>query len=258
MSLSQFIRDNTNDGRNIASVLIDVMEGRLDDCKISHRLTAARLLIIYGYDDADDFIGDNTPDSQESERREKAWFPIDPALTTLIKIRTDDGRAMALFLIDVMEGRVEGIHVGHRVAAAKELLSRAFGKYQSRPLPKPPGSTAPRRQTRKTHQRVAPAQTQAAVAAPTASAAVLDEPEQQTEPEANRDIVIDIDNDPYLSVFDSPLYDFMNECEDPDFDPYVAALDEEYFKSFTGCRDPECEVHDEPPEIDFDPNDYHY
>ncbi len=33
MSLSQFIRDNTNDGRNIASVLIDVMEGRLDDCR---------------------------------------------------------------------------------------------------------------------------------------------------------------------------------------------------------------------------------
>ena len=62
MSLSQFIRDNTNDGRNIASVLIDVMEGRLDGCKISHRLTAARMLTIYGYEDADDFIADNTSD----------------------------------------------------------------------------------------------------------------------------------------------------------------------------------------------------
>ncbi len=84
----------------------------------------------------------------------------------------------------------------------------------------------------------------------------------QTEPEPNRGIVIDIDNDPYLSVFDSPLYDFMNECDDPDFDPYLAALDEEYFKSYTGCKDPECEVHGTPPppppEIDFDPNDYHY
>ena len=58
MSLSHYIRDNTDDGRNIAGLLIDVMEGRLDDCKISHRLTAARLLIIYGYDDAPDFMNE--------------------------------------------------------------------------------------------------------------------------------------------------------------------------------------------------------
>ena len=50
----------------------------------------------------------------------------------------------------------------------------------------------------------------------------------------------------------------MNECEDPDFDPSIAARDEEYFKSYTGCKDTECEVHGDPPEIVFDPNDYHY
>ena len=52
MSLAQFIRDNTNDGTGIASVLIDVMNDRIDRCMISHRLTAARLLIIYGHEDA--------------------------------------------------------------------------------------------------------------------------------------------------------------------------------------------------------------
>ena len=31
MTLSQYIRDNTNDGHNIARVLIDVMEGRMLD-----------------------------------------------------------------------------------------------------------------------------------------------------------------------------------------------------------------------------------
>ena len=50
----------------------------------------------------------------------------------------------------------------------------------------------------------------------------------------------------------------MCECDAPDFDPYLAALDEDYFKSYTGCKDPECEVHGDPPEIDFDPNDFHY
>ena len=49
MSLSQYIRDNTNDGHNIARLLIDVMEGRIDNT----RLTAARLLTIYGYGDVD-------------------------------------------------------------------------------------------------------------------------------------------------------------------------------------------------------------
>ena len=187
MSLSQFIRDNTNDGRNIASVLIDVMEGRLDGCKISHRLTAARMLTIYGYEDADDFIADNPASSSDVQgRRSGIWVQIDPILTTLIKIRTDDGRAIALFFIDVMEGRVEGIHVGHRVAAAKELLNRTFGKSRSRDLPKPPGSNSPKRQSHKTHQRVSPAQTETVAAAPAASTAVLKEPEQQSEPETNR------------------------------------------------------------------------
>ncbi|MCE2458581.1 MAG: hypothetical protein J4G14_12335 [Dehalococcoidia bacterium] len=46
--------------------------------------------------------------------------------------------------------------------------------------------------------------------------------------------------------------------DDPDFDPYPAALNDDYFKSYTGCKDPECEVHGESPEIDFDPNDFHY
>ena len=239
MSLSQFIRDNTNDGRNIASVLIDVMEGRLDGCKINHRLTAARLLIIYGYEDADDFIAGNTPESSDEEgRRTGTWVEIDPILTTLIKIRTDDRRAMALFLIDVMEGRVEKIHVGHRVAAAKELLNRAFGKSRSRDLPKPPGSNSPRRQPRKTHQRVPPAQTQAVPTAPAASTAVLKEPEQQPEPETNDFAPVYIDTGDPLYINEERL-GFFEACYAPNFDPYEATRNENYAQSYTGCKDPE-------------------
>ena len=250
MSLSQFIRDNTNDGRNIASVLIDVMEGRLDGCKISHRLTAARLLTIYGYEDADDFIAANPASSSDVQgRRSGTWVQIDPILTTLIKIRTDDGRAIALFFIDVMEGRVEGIHVGHRVAAAKELLNRAFGKSRSRDLPKPPGSNLPKRQSHKTHQRVSPAQTQAVAAAPATSTAVLKKPEQQSEPETS-------DADPVY--IDEERLEFFEACYDPDFDPYEATWNENYARSYTGCKVPDCEVHGNPSELEFDPNDYHY
>ena len=64
------------------------------------------------------------------------------------------------------------------------------------------------------------------------------------------------DIDDWLDPCDSPLHDFMSECEHPDFDPCLATIDEDYFESFTDCTDPECEVHGDPP--DFDPNDYHY
>ena len=232
------------------------MNGRIDGSRVSHRLTAARLLIIYGYDDADDFIADNTPDSSGDERAEKGWFPNDPVLASLIKTRTDGGRAICLFLIDVVKGRVEGIYVGHRVAAAKELLNRGFGRYQSRPLPKPPGSSAPRRSTHKTHQRVPSAQTQAVTPVPAASTAVLDEPEPQPEGSVSEVAPIYIDDDP-LDLYPELLERF-EACYDPDFDPYRAVRDEEYAQSYTGCKDPECEVHGDPPEIDFDPNDFHY
>ena len=259
MSLSQFIRDNTNDGRDIASVLIDVMNDRIDGCKISHRLTAARLLIIYGHDDAPDFIVDNTTPGRE--RRDRQWMTIDPALTRLIRVKTDDGRDMCRLLIDVLHGRVEGANPGHRVSAARELLSRAFGKTPTRPLPElhtksnaqaasgngvdpTPSSSS------LTPQREAPA----------AKTAVLAEPEQELSPEAEarRRLLFDLNNNPRYTIFDSEIYDFMSECDAPDFDPYLAALDEDYFKSYTGCKDPECEVHGESPEIDFDPNDFHY
>ena len=147
MSLSQFIRDNTNDGHNIARLLIDVMEGRIDNAKVSHRLTAARLLTIYGYGDVDDFTNANTPEVSDRKWARRVRLSIGADLTRLIKANTDDGQAVVMFLIDVMEGRVEGIHVGHRLSAAKELLARAFGKSRSRDLPKPPGSKTPRRST---------------------------------------------------------------------------------------------------------------
>ncbi len=260
MSLSQFIRNNTNDGADIASVLIDVMNGRIDGSKVGHRLTAARLLIIYGHDDADDFIADNTPITSEKDPDDRVWVIIDPALTKLIRFKTDDGRAMCLFLIEVMQGKVEGINVGHRVSAARELLNRAFGRYQSRPLPKPPGSTGRSQSTHKitpAHQRVPSTRLQGVTTTSAVSTAVLDAPEQQTEPEASDVAPVHTDTDDPLYI-DEERLQFYEACYDDNFDPYEAARNPDYAQSYTNCPDPECEVHGDPPEIDFDPSDYFY
>ncbi|MCE2458035.1 MAG: hypothetical protein J4G14_09500, partial [Dehalococcoidia bacterium] len=231
MSLSQYIRDNTDDGKIVARVLIDVLEGRLDGAKIGHRLTAARLLTIYGHEDADDFIADNTPHVSDRDWSQRVQVEVDPAISSYIKQRSDGGREICQFLIDVVKGEIEGIRVGHRVWAAKELLNRAYGKSQGRPLPKPPGSTSTRRQPRKTHpQPVTPVYA--------ASAAVLDEPERQSDHEIDPRIDIVRDVQDWLDICDTPRYEFMEECQHPDFDPYVATIDEEYFQSFTACQDP--------------------
>ena len=145
MSLSQYIRDNTNDGTDIAGVLIDVMNGRIHGASVSHRLTAAKLLTIYGYGDVDDFTDANTPEVSDRKWAKRVRVSIGSELTALIKANTDDGQAVVMFLIDIMEGRAEGANVEHRISAAKELLNRAFGKSRSRNLPKPPGSKTPRR-----------------------------------------------------------------------------------------------------------------
>ncbi len=303
MSLAQFIRDNTNDGTDIASVLIDVMNDHIDGCMISHRLTAARLLIIYGHDDAPDFIANNA--TLDEECADKWWKTIDPEIQKFVMSKTDDGRDMCRLLIEVLHGHGKKVTPGHRVSAAKELLGRAFGKTPTRPLPKPPHATTPTvipaeagtqatssngvhltpnsspltphsttptvipteagTQTTSSNgvhltPNSSPLTPQDDTSAPAAKTAILAEPEQELSPEeeARRQLLFDLDNDPRYTILDSEIYDLMCECDAPDFDPYLAALDEDYFKSYTGCKDPECEVHGDPPKIDFDPNDFHY
>ena len=245
MTIATFIKDNTDDCRNIVRLLIDVMNGDIEGCTLSHRLAAARLLTVYGQDDAPDFIADNTPDASETESGRKIWLEIDAGLRTLIKARTDDGRVICLFLIDVMEGRVEGIHVGHRVSAAKELLNRAFGKSSTKSLPRTSRPAAPRRSIRKNQMTPERAQFQATVNETlTAPTAVLDEPEQQPEPESDDE-------------FEARVYRAASRCIDPNFDPMLAATNDDYFWNYDGCDDIRCPYHGDP-DFYLDPNDHHY
>ena len=248
MTIATFIKDNTDDGRNIVRFLSDVMNGDIEGCSLSHRLIAARLLTVYGQDDAPDFIAANPPDTSETETGRKIWLEIDEGLRTLIKARTDDGRVICMFLIDVMEGRIEGIHVGHRVSAARELLNRAFGKSQGKSLPRASRPAAPRRASRKNQMSPESARFQAAVdERPAAPTAALDEPEPEPDPESDDD-------------FEARVYRAASRCIDPNFDPMLAATDDDYFWNYDGCDDIRCPYHGDPEDPDFysDPNDHHY
>ena len=131
MTLSQIIKLRTDNGRDIADFLVDVMQDRFRDFRICHRLQAARLLATYGNEDAPYFIADNTSDTPTARRngsKATRQTKFDTELARVIREDTDDGRSIARFLVNVMEGELRTFMPHHRMAAARELLNRGFGK----------------------------------------------------------------------------------------------------------------------------------
>ena len=131
MDLSQRIQARTDNGDTIIDFLVEVMTGERDDFKVCHRLDAARLLRKYGWDEATDFIADNPPEPSRrgtsSNSQTRSGFDI--ALANKIKESTDDGATVCRFLVNVMEGELKQFKPHHRISAARELLSRGFGKH---------------------------------------------------------------------------------------------------------------------------------
>ena len=131
MTLSQIIKLRTNSGRDIVDFLVDVMQDRFKDFRICHRLQAARLLATYGNEDAPNFIADNTSDTPTAHRNgSKATrkTKFDTELARVIREDTEDGRSIARFLVNVMEGELRTFKPHNRISAARELLDRGFGK----------------------------------------------------------------------------------------------------------------------------------
>ena len=131
MTLSQIIKLRTDNGRAIADFLVDVMQDRFSDFSICHRLQAARLLTTYGNEDAPNFIADNTSDTPTARRngsRATRQTKFDTELARVIREDTDDGRSIARFLVNVMEGELRTFKPHNRISAARELLDRGFGK----------------------------------------------------------------------------------------------------------------------------------
>ena len=130
MDLAQRIQAKTDNGDTIIDFLVEAMTGERDDFMICHRLDAARLLRKYGWDEATDFIADNPtePSRQGTSSNSQTRSEFDIALANKIKESTDDGATVCRFLINVMEGELKQFKPHHRISAARELLSRGFGK----------------------------------------------------------------------------------------------------------------------------------
>ena len=164
MNLSHRIQAKTDNGDTVIDFLIEAMQGlprtrygdERDGFKTCHRLDAARLLTKYGCscksnvaerDDAIDFILDNPPEPSRSRSDSGSLTEstFDTALAKKIKESTDDGASVVRSLINVMQGDLKAFGPHHSMAAARELLSRGFGKHareeaahlKNPPLPKP-------------------------------------------------------------------------------------------------------------------------
>ena len=141
MDLAQRIQAKTDNGDTIIDFLIEVMTDQLDHFKMNHRLQAARLLTKYGCscrksdsaqrDEGIAFILNNLPEPSQdpSATGSSDNTEFDQALARKIREATDDGATVCRFLINVMEGQLKAFKPHHRIAAARELLSRGFGKH---------------------------------------------------------------------------------------------------------------------------------
>ena len=131
MTLATTIQDRTNDGLTIVDFLFAVMRDELTDFKPCHRLDAARLLVKYDLDEARNFITDNPPEPPRPrlDYRSSDETYFDEKLARVIRESTEDGRTVCRFLVNVMEGTLSTFKPHHRLSAARELLSRGFGKH---------------------------------------------------------------------------------------------------------------------------------
>ncbi len=129
MTLAAIIQDRTNDGVSIVDFLFAVMRNELAGFKPCHRLDAAKLLVKYDLDEALNFNLGYIPEPsrRSSGSSEDAYF--DQKLARVIQEFTDDGRKVCRFLINVMEGELKIFKPHHRISAARELLTRGFGKH---------------------------------------------------------------------------------------------------------------------------------
>ena len=136
-SLADIAREETEGGRLVVRFLMSAMQGDLEDAKPCHQLDAARQLLKLGSDDARLYVAENSLGSSSNGNNNRnigsnshidpngnngGKPPLDQDLADFIRLQTEGGRAAVRFLVDVMQGSLQGFKPHHRLAAAKELL----------------------------------------------------------------------------------------------------------------------------------------
>ena len=126
-ALAEFVRQETDGGREIMRFFLDVLRGRFDDAKMCHRIAAAQELAKHRSLEARAFL---KAVGRSENGRAPRRAPVEPGpkdeLADFIKEETDDGKEVIRFYLNVVRNRVEDARIGHKISAAKELLRRAF------------------------------------------------------------------------------------------------------------------------------------
>ena len=133
------VREHTRGGDLISQFLINAVTGRLPDFQPCHRMEATRQLAIINPKMAQALSEDNTPRrSRDHDRRSREGAPlptgavgaaVDAAaqqLADIIQQETNDGRDIARFFIDVMQGTRTGFNQHFRFSAAEVLINRGY------------------------------------------------------------------------------------------------------------------------------------
>ena len=140
------VREHTRGGDLISQFLIQAIMGQLPDFKPCHRMEAQRQLAIINPKMARAFAEDNTPRrSHGHDRRSREGgnpslashtgaVGADPAqqLADIIQQETDEGRDIARFFIDVMQGTCTGFDQRLRFDAAEVLIRRGYDDVAAR------------------------------------------------------------------------------------------------------------------------------
>ena len=125
--IAEIVREKTNDGELIVDFLVDMVLGKVEGANHWHRLEATRQLQRLGLEIPNAVKQAVSPPangykpvhaSGESQPKDE--------LAEIIREETDGGRDIVRFLIDAMQGKLEGFKPRHRLAASDRLITRGF------------------------------------------------------------------------------------------------------------------------------------
>ena len=131
-SVKAIIMEETDNGRIIVKFLRQVMQGELPSFKECHRIEAARLLEKYSGQEVKAIINNlDLPPATRRERRDarRADRYVQSELAQIVQEETDNGRTIVTFLVQAMDGELDGFKPCHRMSAAKELLKQGSASY---------------------------------------------------------------------------------------------------------------------------------
>ena len=125
--IAEIVREKTNDGQLIVDFLIDMVQGKMEGATYWHRLEATRQLEKLGLELPQAVKRAISPPANGPKpSRATGNSRQNDELADIIKEETDGGRDIVRFLVDVMQGNLDGFKPRHRLAASNELLKRGF------------------------------------------------------------------------------------------------------------------------------------